>query len=141
MSSILDRNRVIVCHFDSYSALLLFARFGRTLMLPGPAPESSVKGQPAEPSDAFAVDAVRAMVAERYAFAYDELVPVPELEEWLQTEDGPIRVHLFRLKCFSPPRELIAKHDGAWKPVSELRGISPLDLGYARRIFDLVMGG
>lgn len=40
-SDLLDRNRVILCHFDSYSAALLFARYGSSVLAPTPLPEAA----------------------------------------------------------------------------------------------------
>mgnify|MGYP003481449180 CR=1 FL=1 len=39
--TVLDRNRVILCHFDSYSAALLFARYGSSVLAPTPLPEAA----------------------------------------------------------------------------------------------------
>ncbi len=47
---IFDRNRVILCHFDSYSTALLFARYGASVLAPAPLPEAA-SAMPA-PSDA-----------------------------------------------------------------------------------------
>jgi len=36
-----NHNRVILCHFDSYSAALVFARYGSSILAPLPLPESA----------------------------------------------------------------------------------------------------
>ena len=39
--TLFDHNRVILCHFDSYSAALVFARYGSSVLAPMPLPESA----------------------------------------------------------------------------------------------------
>ena len=141
MSDAFDHNRAILCHFDSYSALLLFARFGSSLLLPEPAPEAATGAVQASPTELHDPARVRNALVERYGLTESELLHLPQFEAWLDGTPAPLRVHLFRVKSFSPPAELIERHEGKWKPVSELRGIFPHELGYARRIFELIMGG
>ena len=154
MTTPFDHNRVILCHFDSYSALLLFARFGRTLLLPEAAPagaslasDTHRQEQLAAGPEPYAAAAVGGALAERYGFSPQELVCVPQFEEWLSTEASSgspataLRVHLFRINTFAPPKSQIEPYEGQWKPVSELRGVVAHELGFARRVFDIIMGG
>ena len=140
-SELFERNRVILCHFDSYSALLLFARFGRTLLLPGPAHEGAQPAAAPEDMSAYAPEVVIRAVAERFGLEDAALTSMPQFDAWLESRTGPIRVHLLRVKSFAPPQEQVERAGGKWRPVSELRGIAPFELGYARNIFDIIMGG
>lgn len=139
MPDVFERNQAILCHFDSYSALLLFARFGRTLLAPGAAETSPLES--AEASDLHAPEAVRDALAARYGLVADELVHQPRFSAWLAGPSGPVRVHLFRVNSFSPPKAALEAHEGAWRPVSELRGVAKHELDYARSVFNLIMGG
>jgi len=140
-TDVFEHNRVILFHFDSYSALLSFARFGRTMLAPGALPDGAMPSSPREPGPAHAPAPVLAAIAERYGLELSELTPVDDFDAWAYSDSGPVRVHLVRIRTFEPPRALLAAHDGTFKPVSEMRGIPPHELGYAREVFDLVMGG
>lgn len=141
MADVFERNRAILCHFDSYSALLLFARFGRTLLAPEAAPEGAAPLASATPGPEHDPGAVRDALAARYGLNAEELQHQARFSAWLDGPSGPVRVHLFRVKTFSPPKDELAAHEGTWKPVSELRGVAKPELDYARTVFNLIMGG
>ena len=38
-------------------------------------------------------------------------------------------------------RSVLAAHEAVFKPLSELRGSAPLELGLLREVFNLIIGG
>jgi hypothetical protein len=138
----LAMNRVILSHFDNYSAALLFARFGQTLLLPEPLSASAVPRR--APSDTLPVHAgerVLEATITRYGLNAAEIVRMNGFDEWTQAEMSPIRIHLLRFTTFLPPVELIARHAGAFAPISSLRGSARIELALARQAFNLILGG
>lgn len=138
------RSRVILCHFDSYSTALVFARWpDRSLLAPGPLPEGSQPsaGPPDPRPDGYDGAPVKAATAARYGLNPAELVEVPEFDEWLTTPEGPLRVHLLRFTTFEAPAALLEPHAGVFKPISELRGSDPAELALLRVVFNLIIGG
>jgi len=140
-TDLFEHNRVILIHFDSYSALLSFARFGRTMLAPGALPEQSMPVGERSPEPIHAREPVLSAISERYGLSASELLPLDAFDAWAHGDTGPVRIHLVRIQSFEPPRERLAAHDGTFKPISEMRGIPQHELGYARQIFELVMGG
>lgn len=140
--AILTANRVILSHFDSYSAALVFARFGKTLLLPEPLPESAVVMQPpAEPGPEHSADPVLDAAVRRYGLNAAEIVRMNGFEAWTLTDSGPVRVHLLRFTTFLAPAESIAPHGGTFAPISNLRSSPRIELELARRGFNLILGG
>ena len=140
--AILNVNRVILSHFDSYSAALVFARFGKTLLLPEPLPETAVVMQaPAQPLAEHGADLVLNAVVERYGLNATETVRMSGFDAWMLTDSGPVRVHLLRFTTFLAPAEAIAPHGGSFAPISNLRGSPRIELELARRGFNLILGG
>jgi hypothetical protein len=140
--AILDANRVILSHFDSYSAALVFARFGRTLLLPDALPATAVVAQPpAQISLAHDGDAAVAAVVERYQLNAAELVRMTGFDVWIQADAELLRVHLLRFTTFLAPAEAITPHGGVFSPISNLRGSSKLELELVRQGFILILGG
>ena len=139
-STLLDRNRVIFCHFDSYSAALLFARFGTSVLAPSPLPEgaSAMSGFTASGAEYEPAAAVNALAA-LYGFNATELTLVDGFEEWVNAE-SPIRIHLARFTTFEPPRDALERHGGLFKPISEMRGMAMHELHLLRRAFNLIIG-
>lgn len=139
---ILACNRVILAHFDSYSTALVFARWGRTMLLPQALPESATPM--AEPPAAIGPEhdaaAVKQAVVERYGLNPDELMHASDFNHWAQTDDGPVRIHLLRFTTFDAPKAAIAAHDGVFKPISELRGSAMNELMLLREVFNLIIG-
>ena len=137
-----DHNRVILCHFDSYSTASLFARYGTSVLAPAPLPEgASAIAAPADISEQYAPDAVMEALFAQYGFAPAELIHADGFEEWMTSTAGPIRIHLVRFTTFDAPRAAIEPHGGIFKPISEMRGTPMIELNLLRRAFDLVMSG
>lgn len=143
----LERHRVILAHFDSYSTALVFARWPNgSLLAPGPLPEGAVQIEaPAAAAttsdeDAEAASVLAATVA-RYGLNADELVVMPEFRHWHQGPDGPIRIHLLRFTCFEAPKALLAPQGAVFKPISELRGSAMAELVLLREVFNLIVSG
>ena len=142
IQNILDHNRVILCHFDSYSAASLFARYGSSVLMPTPLPEgTSASAPPADVSGQHSPDAVMAAVVAQYGLNPAELGYSEGFEEWMTSDAGPIRIHLLRFTTFEAPRAAIEPHGGVFKPISEMRGTPMIELNLLRRAFDLVMNG
>ena len=139
---ILDRNRVILCHFDSYSAALLFARYGDSVLAPTPLPEAA-RDMPApdDASEQHAPAAVLAALTEKYCIDPAQLRLDADFDAWLSSASGPIRIHLARFTTFEAPGEAIAPHGGAFKPISQMRGLPTTELNLLRQVFNLIMGG
>ena len=138
-----EKNKVILCHFDSYSTALVFARWpDKSLLLPGPLPSGAHSlAAPPQAGPAHDPDAVKLATTRAYDLNPQELVHVGDFQQWIQTEDGPVRVHLLRFTTFEAPTQALAPHEGVFKPISELRGCAPIELGLVRAVFDLIMGG
>ncbi len=138
----LNHNRVILCHFDSYSTALLFARFGTSVLAPSPLPEgagatSEVSAPGAQYEPAAALNALSL----RYGLDSAQMSLLDGFQEWISSEEGPIRIHLARFTTFEAPRDAIEPHGGVFKPISEMRGTAMLELNLLRRAFNLIMGG
>lgn len=140
--AILDHNRVILCHFDSYSAALHFARYGDSILAPAPlsaqasaiaAPESAAEHHNPTP----VVDALAA----RYGLDPAQLRLDDGFEAWLSGESGPVRVHLVRFTTFDPPHAAIEPLGGVFKPISQMRGMPQIELNLMRQVFNLIIGG
>ena len=142
-ADLFTRNRVILCHFDSYSTALLFARFGNTLLAPDALPEgAAITTVPAAGADGYAGNrVVQAMIA-RYSLKPADVLRDSVYDAWLQAERGPpIRVHLLRFQTFLAPAEVIEPHGGVFFPISALRGASRVELALIRGVFNLIVGG
>ena len=138
---ILARNRVILTHFDSYSIALLFPRWGDTLLLPQALPASATPiPAPAEVGPEHDGAAVRQVVLDRYGFNPDELVHVADYHQWVQTDDGPIRIHLLRFTTFDAPKAAIEALGGSLQPMSQLRRSAMNELVLLREVFNLIVG-
>lgn len=139
---ILTHNRVILSHFDSYSAALLFARWGKTLLLPEALPESAAPTPaPADIGPLHVGDAVMHAAIERYGLNPAQLTRMDDFDAWLQTNTGPMRIHVLRFNTFEAPAPAIESHGGVFKPISELRGAAMIELTLLRQVFNLVIGG
>lgn len=141
-SDILDRNRVILCHFDSYSAALLFARYGSSVLAPAPLPEAA-RDMPA-PDDGgehYAPAAVLDALAAKYGLDAAQLKMDDGFQAWLSDDNGPIRIHLARFTGLDAPHAAIEPLGGAFKPISQMRGMPMTELNLMRQVFNLIMGG
>ncbi len=141
-TNILDRNRVILCHFDSYSCALLFARYGDSVLAPAPLPEAA--SDMPTPSDAGAQHtsaAVLDALAARYALDPAQLKIDDDFQAWLSDDSGPIRIHLARFIGLDAPHAAIEPLGGVFKPISQMRGMPVSELNLMRQVFNLIMGG
>ncbi|MCL5059051.1 MAG: hypothetical protein M1449_00025 [Candidatus Thermoplasmatota archaeon] len=140
--NILERNRVILCHFDSYSAALLFARYGDSVLAPAPLPESaSDMPAPGDIGEQHAPGAVLDALIAKYALDPAQLKIDDGFQAWLSDDSGPNRIHLARFTTFEAPREAIEPLGGVFKPISQMRGMPMTELNLMRQVFNLIMGG
>ena len=138
---VLTANRVLLTHFDSYSAALLFAKWGDTLLYPAGLPASATLASSApEASASHDAEAVKAAVVERLGLNPDEVILAQDFNQWADTEAGPVRIHLLRFTCFEAPKSTLAPQGGIFKPISELRGSDRQELLLAREVFNLIIG-
>jgi hypothetical protein len=139
---ILDHNRAILYHFDSYSAALMFASYATGILAPAPLPESaSAMAEPDAADDRHAPGAVLEALAGRYGLDPKELKPDEDFRVWMTSDTGPIRIHLLRFTTFEAPRPALEPLGGVFKPISQMRGLPATDLNLAREVFNLIMGG
>ena len=139
---LMSHNRVLLAHFDGYSAALHFAKWDASLMAPSPLP-ADAQPMPAPDDASVAHDpvAVRQAMANTLAVKDSELEAVAGFNHWFQTDKGPVRVHLLRFTTFEPPRTAIEARGGVFKAISELRGSAALELPLVREVFNLLVGG
>jgi hypothetical protein len=140
--TVLAANRVILSHFDSYSAALVFARFGKTLLLPDSLPAPAVAtSAPESIAAAHTGQLVLDAIVQRYQLNAAELVRMNGFDAWMDTDAGLIRVHLLRFTTFLAPAEAISPHGGTFAPISNLRGSARIELELVRQGFNLILGG
>ena len=140
--SILDQNRVILCHFDSYSCALVFARYGATILAPSPLPESATPmPAPDAVDDQHDPDAVLDAMVAQLALNPAQLDMDDVFEAWMYSDSGPIRIHLARFSTLDAPHQSIEPFDGVFKPISEMRKMPMIELNLMRQIFNQIMGG
>lgn len=140
--NVFDHNRVILCHFDSYSTALLFARYGSSVLAPAPFPEgASAMPAPSEAGEQHAPSAVLDAVVAQYGLAPAQLSLNDGFQEWMSSDSGPIRVHLVRFTTLDAPRQAIEPIGGVFKPISEMRGLPMIELNLMRQVFNLIMSG
>ena len=138
--NIFDCNRVILCHFDSYSAALVFARFGFSILAPVPLPESAVPmPAPEEIEEQYDSDAVLDALATQFNPA--ELNMDEVFQAWMDSDSGPIRIHLARFSTLDAPHPSIEPFGGVFKPISEMRKMPMTELNLMRQVFNQIMGG
>lgn len=141
-ADIFDRNRVILCHFDNYSAASFFARFGTSVLAPNPLPECAGPiAPPSEITEKHAPESVMQALCAHYGFDPEELAIASGFQEWMGSDAGPIRIHLARFTDLDPPRETLEPHGAVFKPISELRSSPMIELNLLRSAFNLVMSG
>ena len=141
-ANIFDHNRVILCHFDSYSAASVFARYGTSVLAPAPLPEgASTIAAPTDITERHAPDAVMKALIAQYGCAPADLTHADGFQEWMTSAAGPIRIHLIRFTTFDAPRTVIEPHGGVFKPISEMRGTPMIELNLLRLAFNLLMEG
>ena len=140
--NILDSNRVILCHFDSYSTALLFARYGSGVLAPAPLPEAaSAMPVHEDATERHTPGAVLDALVVQYGLDATQLRLDDDFQAWMSSDRGPIRIHLARFTTFDAPRQAIEPHGGVFKPISEMRGLPMIELNLLRQVFNLIMGG
>lgn len=140
--NILEHNRVILCHFDSYSAALHFARYGDSILAPAPlSAHASATEAPEATPDHHSPGPIVGALAAQYGLDPAQLRLDDDFEAWLADDSGPVRVHLIRFTTFDAPHAAIEPMGGVFKPISQMRGMPPLELNLMRQVFNLIMGG
>ena len=142
MQDILSRNRIILSHFDTYSAALVFARWDKTLLMPMALPESAAPmAAPAAFDSAQSGEAARVAAIDAYGLNAEEVIREDDFDAWMQTDNGPVRIHLLRFNTTDAPLNVIEPHGGVYKSISELRGSPMIELNLLRQVFNLIVGG
>lgn len=140
--NILDHNRVILCHFDSYSTALVFARYGASVLAPTPLPESaSAMPAPGDATEQHNPGAVLNAFVVRNSLDPTKLKLDEDFQAWLSSDSDPIRIHLVRFTTVDAPHEALEPSGGVFKPISGMRGMPMIELNLMRQVFDLIMGG
>lgn len=140
--NILDHNRVILCHFDSYSAALNFARYGDSVLAPAPlSADASAIAAPEAAADHHRPGLVLDALAAQHGLDAGQLRLDDSFEAWLSDNSIPVRVHLVRFTTFEAPHAAIEPLGGVFKPISGMRGMPPLELNLMRQVFNLIIGG
>ena len=139
-SDLFTHNRVILTHFDSYSAALLFPRWEQTLLWPAALPANATPMRsPAVITPEFSGQTVKQAVVDVCGFDPDTLERVNEFNHWAQTEDGPVRIHLLRFTTRDAPKAAIDALGGEFKPISLLRSSAMSELVLLREVFNLIV--
>ena len=140
--NILHSNHVILCHFDSYSTALVFARYGNSVLAPAPLPEAaSIMPDSGDVTERHAPGAVLDALAAQYVLDLAPLRLDDSFQAWISSECGPIRIHLARYTTLDAPHPAIEALGAVFKPISELRGVPMIELNLLRQVFNLIMGG
>lgn len=139
---LLDHNRVILCHFDSYSCALVFARYGSSIFAPAPLPDSAAPmPAPDEFNEQQDSDAVLDAVAAQFALNPAQFNLDEGFQAWMSSDSGPIRIHLVRFTTLDAPHQSIEPFGGVFKPISEMRKMPMIELNLMRQVFNQIMGG
>lgn len=140
---IMQANRAILAHFDSYSCALLFVRWAEgSLLWPAPLAEGATPMDAPDGADA-AHDAeavLRATIA-RCGLNPAEVIHAGDFQQWLRTPDGPVRIHLLRFTTPDAPKGAVEAHGGAFRHMTQLRGAAMSELLMLREVFNLFVGG
>ena len=143
MSHVLfDHNRVILSHYDSYSAALVFARYGSSILATTPLPQSAAPmPAPGDATELHDPGAVLAAIVAQAGLDPAQLRLDVGFQDWMSSDSGPIRLHLVRFTTLDTPRQAIEPLGGVFKSISEMRGLPMIELNLMRQIFNLTMGG
>jgi hypothetical protein len=141
-SPLFDHNRVILSHFDSYSAALVFARFGSSVLATVPLPEVATPiAAPAEVSEQHSPGAVLNAVVTHFGIATEKINLDGRFQAWMSGDSGPIRIHLVRFTTQDAPHQSIEPFGGVFKPISEMRKLPMIELNLMRQVFNQTLGG
>ncbi len=139
---IFDHNRVISCHFDSYSCALVFARYGASILAPAPLPESAAPMTgPDEVTEQYNPGVVSEALVAQFALNPAQFNLDEAFDAWMTSDSGPIRIHLVRFTTLDAPHSVIEPAGGVFKPISEMRKMPMIELNLMRQIFNQIMGG
>ena len=137
-----DHNRVILCHFDSYSTALVFARYGASILAPAPLPESAAPmPAPGDAVEQHAPSAVLDALVAQMGLDPTQLRLDEGFQAWMASDSDPIRIHLVRFTTLDAPPQVIEPFGGVFKPISEMRGLPMIELNLMRQVFNQIMGG
>lgn len=139
---IFDHNRMILCHFDSYSCALVFARYGASILAPAPLPESAapIIG-PDNITEQYDPGVVSEALVAQFALNPAQFNLDEGFDSWMDGDSGSIRIHLVRFTTLDAPHQAIEPFGGVFKPISEMRGLPMIELNLMRQIFNRIMGG
>jgi hypothetical protein len=141
-ANILEHNRVILCHFDSYSAALNFARYGDSVLAPAPlSAQASAIDAPGSAAEHYSPGPVVDALAAQYGLDAGQLLLDHDFQAWLSDNSVPVRIHLVRFTTFEAPHAAIEPLGGVFKPISGMRGMPPLELNLMRQVFNQIIGG
>jgi hypothetical protein len=137
-NDLLARNRVILCHFDSYSHALLFPRWAHGMLWPAALPEGAeAMPAPVEPLAGYEVDAVQQALIAATGLNPDELAVTQGFTAWFLAPKGPVRVHLLHFTTPDAPKPAIEALGGQFMAMSQLRGSNMAELLLLRQAFGL----
>jgi hypothetical protein len=137
-NDLLARNRVILCHFDSYSHALLFPRWAHGMLWPAALPEGAeAMAAPVEPLAGHGVDAVQQALIAATGLSPDELAVTEGFVAWFLAPAGPVRVHLLHFTTPDAPKPAIESLGGQFMAMSQLRGSNMAELLLLRQAFGL----
>lgn len=137
-NDLLVRNRVILCHFDSYSHALLFPRWAHGMLWPQALPAGAEPMAAPEPAPAgHEAAAVTQALTAATGLNPDELAVTEGFKAWYQTPDGPLCVHLLHFTTPDAPKPAIEALNGRFMAMSQLRGTDMTELLLLRQAFGL----
>lgn len=137
-TDLLTRNRVILCHFDSYSHALLFPRWAHGMLWPAALPEGAEPmPAPVEALAGFEDGPVKQALIAATGLNPDELAPTDGFTAWFLVPDGPLRVHLLHFTTPDAPKPAIEALGGQFMAMSQLRGSNMAELLLLRQAFGL----
>lgn len=137
-NDLLARNRVILCHFDSYSHALLFPRWAHGMLWPQALPAGAEPmAAPVEPLAGFEGGPLKQALVEATGLNPDELAETAGFVAWFLAPDGPLRVHLLHFTTPDAPKPAIEALGGRFMAMSQLRGTDMTELLLLRQAFGL----
>lgn len=137
-NDLLARNRVILCHFDSYSHALLFPRWAHGMLWPQALPAGAEPmAAPLEPLAGFEGGPLKQALVDATGLNPDELAETEGFVAWFLAPDGPLRVHLLHFTTPDAPKPAIEALGGRFMAMSQLRGTDMTELLLLRQAFGL----